>query len=128
MKILVTFLMIACFSSIATASKLAPLQISSLQQSSGLIVIGKIKSVVLLHDNGLNGKSYKVQITTISTLKGSENVKDINLTFHQGGLKGFNIIPKANSIWTVFLNKTTANGWKLVHPKSMAKFNSHFAE
>lgn len=128
MKTIVICLLIVCLSSIATAGKLGPLQILTLQKDSGLIVIGKIKNVVLLKDKGINGKSYEIQITTISTLKGSENVKDINLTFHKGGSKGFNIIPEADTFWTIFLKKTSDNNWTLVHQKSMVKFEGHIAE
>ena len=128
MKVLVTCIMIVWFSSMATASKLGPLQISTLHKDSSLIIIGKIKSVVLLKDNTLNGKSYRIEITTISTLKGNVNVENLNLTFHQGGLKGFNIIPEADSFWTLFFKKATDNEWELVHPKSMTKFNAYIAE
>ena len=117
-----------CCVPLETASRLLHLKISQLQKKSDLIVIGKVTNVLLLKDNGMGGKAYTIQIKTISTLKSSEDIKEINLTLRRGGVRGFNVIPKPNTFWTIFLKKSTGTGWQLVHPRSMAKFETTVKE
>lgn len=128
MKTIVASMFILVFCSFATAGKLSPLHINTLQDQSGVIVIGKIANIQLLNDGGKNGKTYAVDVKVISSLKGSVNLKKISLTLWKGGSKGFNVIPEVNSFWTLFLLRSTDSTWRLVHPKSMIKFDSHIYE
>jgi hypothetical protein len=104
------------------ASKLAPLEINSLEKQSAFILIGKIQKTTLLKKNKNGAKNYKVEVKAISYLKGKAEAKIITFSFWYGGLKGFNTIPKENTYWIFFLGSLTKEQGKLVHPSAMVKF------
>jgi len=74
MKKLILILFVP-YVSLVFASKLAPLEINTLETESVFIIIGKVEKTTLLEGNKDGAKNYKIDVNIISYLKGENNTK-----------------------------------------------------
>lgn len=104
-------------------SKIRPLDYSTLNDKSTIILIGEVKELKEGEKVGGTYTRYHLKIARISCIKGKMDEKEFSISIRIGGVKGFDAMLKKDGKYVFFLNSTETKGiHQLAYPKAVAEF------